>query len=136
MNIRLLRKVQKAIKAHPDQFQMRTWYSQFLDIDGGPFVSAGGCGTAACIGGWAIHLHWRKLEVEKTYQAAKGKPETIYEIAKWILRLSRTQADKLFDGHMWPDDYQGDYEDSKTPEEQAAVAIRRIDHFIKTKGEE
>lgn len=51
-NIVLLRKIQHLILAKADQFQMSSVFSRYLDNN----AEAGGCGTAACIAGWVLHL--------------------------------------------------------------------------------
>lgn len=49
MNVRLLRRAQKAILKHPDQFLMGSYFSRWLDVydRSGWNREPGGCGTAA-----------------------------------------------------------------------------------------
>jgi hypothetical protein len=54
MNTQLLQKVKQNILDHPDQFYMGGFFSAYT-ANG----KAGGCGTAACIAGWAVYLHRR-----------------------------------------------------------------------------
>jgi hypothetical protein len=39
-------------------------------------------------------------------------------------------------GHGWPLKFEKQYDDAKTPQGRLYVAIRRVEHFIKTKGRE
>lgn len=111
MNTRLLHKVQKAILAEPRQFNMDTWFSYF-DCEGKP---PPGCGTAACIGGWAIALS--------------------KNLTPRVLGLTVGQADRLFVKYLWPTAYRTRRAE-RTAKQYARNAAKRIDHFIKTEGEE
>lgn len=133
MNTRLLRKVQKHILEEPKRLCMADWCqkkSEFnLDVEDFwdacnryPFAK---CGTAACIGGWAVLLNGGRIG------SGMG-----WKNPSWHLGLSRTQADLLFNIEDWPDRFYDRYRTATTPAAKARVAVRRIDHFIKTKGAE
>ena len=127
MNTRLLRKVQKAILDHPDQFCMDRWFSDCNSVD----QPAGGCGTAACIGGWAVFLSSKKQKLsfyDDDFDA--------YGLARRALGLSVPQGGRLFSVGSWPAKFNKSFHSALTISHAAAVAAARIDHFIKTKGKE
>ena len=142
MNIKLLRKVQAAIKQRPKQFQMSNWFSHWLDATrNNNYLHAGGCGTAACIAGWALHLSGKSRQVDTT---ARRYDTVDYidmiAVAGDVLGLSGSEAGgparNLFMVEYWPSEFRARWERVSTPVAQAKIAIARIDHFIKTKGEE
>ncbi len=118
MNTKLLRKVQKQILKEPRQFHMQEWFSRYVPWE------IPNCGTAACIGGWAVCL------------ATKSTPGDLTRL--WrdtidpdkVLDLSGEEGDRLFLESQWPARFKG----GKTPEIRAERAAKRIDHFIKTRG--
>jgi uncharacterized protein YqiB (DUF1249 family) len=121
LNVRLLRKVQKAILKHANQFRME-WWTDCVDSKGNP---AGGCGTAACIGGWAIMLGKRFKTVE-----AVAEISGVDSAAADLLHVSRLSP--LFFLEDWPTEYRRLYWEARTAKAAARAAVRRIDHFIKT----
>lgn len=86
MNTKLLRRVQKAILAHPDQFEMWLLFQPTLYFNHDPLalytMPAGGCGTAACIGGWAIHLAGKHKTLKQSAGAGYAKAKTPLARAK------------------------------------------------------
>ena len=133
MNVKLLRKVKKHILEEPKRLKMWSWivlrskYSRRVersDSVGGdrPFAR---CGTAACIAGWACIL-------------SKQNPVGVVEIhnaAIELLGLTQVQAHKLFGPLSWPDKFYRTDLDSGS-RTAAEVTAARIEHFIKTKGQE
>lgn len=135
MNVKLLQKVKQAILDHPKQFEMDRWFQDSLrfGLKGYNVKPAGGCGTAACIGGWAQHLSFGKSTLAET------KLKTFYEIAPdayKLLKLSSDTGQRLFVQGEWPTPFRTDYIKAKTPLQRAKAAAARIDHFIATKGRE
>ncbi len=122
MNVRLLRRVQRAILKHPDQFNMRWWFHA-LDATGRP---AGGCGTAACIGGWALALSKKLTPMQASRHDLHSS-----DYAN-LLGLTPDQADRLFIDDEWPAKYQ--LFQCATVKGMARLAARRIDWFIKSNG--
>lgn len=131
LNVKLLRKVQAHILEEPRR------YEQNATIDKGQpgerHISGMAypvCGTIACIGGWAQLLAKRPGQVHIL---------NFKSIAK-TLGLGMPQALRLFaytwDERGWPEKFKAAYAAAKTPRQRARVAVRRIDHFIKTKGAE
>lgn len=125
INIRLLRKVQAAILRKPRQFQMAMLFSG-RDSMGKP---ATGCGTAACVAGWAIFLAKRAKRLEDIRW-----PHSELTVATKALGLSNHQSCILFDDANWPTPFKDKYWSAKTAQGKARVAAKRIEHFIKTKG--
>lgn len=119
MNVRLLRRIQKQIAKEPKQFDMGFWFERKL-----PWKIPN-CGTAACIGGWAVALH-NKVTPENARKCRRLEPQE-------ILELDYDQAGRLFYKQHWPDKF---LENLKSPTASAKQAVARIDHFIKTKGAE
>jgi hypothetical protein len=130
MNVRLLRKIQKHILTEPRRLIMRIFvahaetYGPTYEGDSGHAVRFPTCKTAACISGWACLL--TKQKRIKAYWA-RGRR---------ILDLSEGQAIRLFIDTQWPQPFSDQYGNATTPRMRARIAVRRIDHFIKTKGAE
>lgn len=131
-NIRLLRRVQRAIPNHPDQFEMSWWFTERLHfkVQSRP---AGGCGTAACIGGWAIHLAGLNGRVRKPLvDTGKYRRKTnSAPMARKLLRLSEADGDRLFARSSWPKPFYDRYYHATTLRQRAKAAADRIEHFIK-----
>ena len=128
MNIALLRKVQKEILARPDQFNMDGWFKQSASNG----FRAGGCGTAGCIGGWGLALTLRP----KTKRLDRLNPVQNIETFRDLFGLTLEQAERLFYEDEWPLEFK--WFELYRPDNLTAarLASKRIDHFIKTKGEE
>jgi len=131
MNVRLLREIAKVIQEKPRQFNMRFWH---LDKKNKLFSWSDGikadalcelpedrriaCTTTHCIAGWA--------QVLSPDRKCKVKAE---KDARRLLELTPKQAYRLFYADNWPKGF-GHW---KSTAKQAAA---RIEHFIKTAGEE
>jgi hypothetical protein len=139
MNIKLLRKIQKRILEEPAQFQMDSWFLNNPNM-------IPNCGTAACIGGWAVTLGKRRKRPSTiACKLASCAPHETFrvhhenavlmnsEINKY-LRLDDEQRKRLTDFSYWPEKYRK--LKSEGSSEYAKQAAERIDHFIKTNGEE
>jgi hypothetical protein len=133
MNVELLRKIEAHILAEPKRlhmssFMMRQSARNVLSSVGGKPVGYPKCGTAACIAGWAVILE-------------DGLPQgyltgaQIYDRAQELLGLHVGQADRLFYRMSWPDEFYDMGGDDGT-QKTAEVAVKRIEHFIKTEGRE
>jgi hypothetical protein len=126
MNVKLLRKIQKHILEEPKRYDQNVWLAE-----GAPQNGFATCGTMACIGGWAQIL------------GSKRKPRAVSRVnAMRLLGIDRAQAWRLFDSiagvpeDMWPRKFSAAYVKAKTDLGRARAAVRRIDHFIKTRGAE
>lgn len=130
LNVRLLRRVQKAILKHPWQFEMSWWFDNTLHLSRST-LEPKGCGTAACIAGWAVHLTSgnKKLSQTRTLHGDAYDAED-------LLGLSCDQSCSLFNTGGWPSYFATAYRQATNPETRAKVAARRIEHFISTGGAE
>jgi hypothetical protein len=114
---------QQKILAEPSQFDMEDFFH--TDTENIP-----NCGTAACIGGWAITLKLGVTPNEAQYRRTIGEP--IWRLAADALDLPYTLAYRLFYTGEWPREFDEAYYAANSAEEKARVAVARIDHFIKT----
>jgi hypothetical protein len=120
MNVKLLRKIQAAIKAEPRRFVMNNWINRRSRV--------APCGTSACIAGHAVLLSFKLPWKEAAGLRLKEHPSIE---AMRLLKLSYNEATLLFYESAWP--YQFKPGRGTT---LAKHAIARIDHFIRTKGRE
>ncbi len=127
MNITLLRKIQKTILLNPHQFNMNWWFHG-TDSKGVDAI----CGTAACIGGWAMALTCKQETLAETRRYYE--PRSFSKVAMQLLELEPSQAQRLFLERFWPAEYQA--QNAKTAQEAAELAAARIGRFIDTNGEE
>ena len=134
MNVKLLRKIQEHILEEPKRFVMRTFLIRPPDLDDdvfegddGTMVKFARCGTAACVAGWAVLLH----------DGMDTRVSNLRSRAKSLIGLKKGfNEDLLFEVGGWPTRFEEAYRSAKTQRGRARVAVRRIDHFIKTKGQE
>jgi len=132
LNVPLLRKVQKQILDEPKSFMMRTWILTgnpgsvlYTDKDCNgkqgetEFTS---CGTAACIGGWAMLI------------AGQGYTSSIFEAAADLLGLEKDLSNatsRLFNTAYWDEDLRTAYEKvGQSLECRAKIACEQIDRYI------
>lgn len=129
MNVKMPRKIQQEILINPDQFSMYVWFGK---NENSP------CGTAACIGGWAIHLsRWFSSTLERTARKLGGRDHS--DRAKKVLGLSSDAGVRLLSLKGWPLVFASAYRESILVGDYvgcAQVASARIEHFIKTEGKE
>lgn len=136
LNTKLIHKIIKAIKAHPQQFQMTYLFWGYLDTRDryGNCKPAGGCGTAGCIAGWAIHLSSRRKKLRSSQAWANGIDGGLLEVADRLLGYKYNDVHDdhpLFYVRGWPEDLKQEYYDAKTARQQAAVAVKRLEHLLK-----
>lgn len=93
------------------------------------FRLAGGCGTAACLAGWAIHLDKKNKKLVDS--VVHNDALSIADRARRILGLSELQADRLFYISSWPKRFTDAYRGRST-KNRAIAAGKRIDYFIRT----
>lgn len=144
--IRLLRKVEAHILEEPKRYNQNTVCEIYSPARikqrkgwGGDVSFIPPCGTVACIGGW--------VNVLSGHRRSKN-----LDLAKKTLGLTEEQSDRLFAGicyepefdcvelgdtsRQWPERFQVAYFKARTAAGRARVAVRRIEHFIKTGGAE
>lgn len=135
MNVKLLRRIQRAIMAEPARMDMRRWAVSAESILCPGFKAPPPCGTVGCIAGWGLLL-------------TKGKRNKFLEIAKKFKRrtnfgieteagnlfgITEEQRQRLFHTESWPQpfrDRQSHLNEGTLA--YARVVCRRIDHFIET----
>jgi hypothetical protein len=122
MNVDLLLRVKAHILAEPRRFDMDDWVRK---------SKAAPCGTVACIAGWAGLLN--NPQIEKTYDVTSID---FFQPRHNGLQLTEDESDRLFYEGEWPEPFCSEYYDAESSSERAAVAVRRIDHFIETNGRE
>lgn len=132
MNVKLLKRVRDRIAARPRQFVM---HRLFNDRTGSGHEPSH-CGTACCILGWGIVLQ----DVEKR------KPKeflTLFEeygLSQFntanVFGIPLIRGAKLIWSDEWPEPFRTQFKEAKTDAQYARIAVRRINHFIKTKGKE
>jgi hypothetical protein len=161
MNVAKLRKLERFILAEPRRFDMKEWGE--TSIGGGDKYilrdQKPPCGFVGCLAGSAVAMEYKgkTLAFDGAYVRvvemipATGEIIDSHEIGKTpemaqeILGLSQEEADRLFflpaslheaSTLGWPEKYDKAYQAAKTLKGKARVAVRRIEHFIKTKGKE
>lgn len=128
MNIELLREIQKCVLENPDRVFMPHFISDIHTRQ--PRQGVGpdtidNCGTAGCIGGWALMLAARRDGV--------SLPTTVEQIER-VLDLKRFQGSSLLWTANWPVVYARRYQFADTDEERAKAVCERIDNFIESNG--
>lgn len=126
LNRKLLLAVKAQILKEPGQFVMDNFFSAFNDMGQTP----PNCGTAACIGGWAICLN-NKLSPSAFFSARHAWNSYIGN-AGAVLGLNTTQSIRLMIFARWPAKLRSQYFKAQTMKSKAQVAAKRIDWFIKT----
>lgn len=126
--IKLLQQVKRAILKEPKQFFMKGWFKQYYDIPN--------CRTAACIGGWLyIFTNRRKKPSSGVNCLSKKQLEvSSYVLIETMHKVGIKNYIRLINFNMWPSQFTTVTEEG-TPE-YAQQAADRIDHFIKTDGQE
>lgn len=138
MNVKLLEKVKAHILAEPRRFKMSSFVhlktgegEKFYDYDAGrnPESEFAQCGTAACIGGWAMILYGKNPKRVYEYQ----NPSLV--AGKCLGLTDQEQRSRLFSFDRWPHKFRQRFQRSSI-HNRVKVAAARIEHFIKTKGAE
>lgn len=124
LNLPLFDRIKAHITAHPDQFDMNSWWT------------VGSCGTACCIAGWACALDELTVmplgfgslprPTDKGIALAavcKENSTAASELARMALGLTHAEAARLFYDHRWPDHLQ-------TMDDRAVAACLMIDEII------
>lgn len=143
--IHRLNVVMRNVLKYPEQVKMETWFSGTNAVGNIPPR----CGTAGCIGGWAIALFAKKKPMnlkEAKHLASIKWFETEWQQAARSLGLivdmsnrtedERDHCNRLFSVPNWPRNLAKAYNKAATAKGVARVVVNRIKHFIKTDGEE
>lgn len=129
LNVKLLRKIQRHITEEPRRFVMSNWMRRgspgAIITDFASQQPIPDCGTAACIGGWALLLSGE--DYNSAIINTEGK-------ATKILGIEGLEAPgRLFGVSQWGK-FKKRFEKARRPETRAKIACERIDHYIATKG--
>jgi hypothetical protein len=136
--VKLLKRVKKYILEEPRRLEMNI---TGCAVDPREDNSNPPCGTVGCIAGWACVLG---KGLEKASPAIRAQRMT-WISGQELLHLSNEEAARLFtepeasfyfDMMGWPQRFTKRYLDAVRPATRAKVTVERIDHFIKTHGEE
>lgn len=129
MNIPRLEAIKDHIRAHPESFDMDIYHND--------------CGTVGCLAGHAIFMFGDKEAfLAKRERLIKEDDKKAYyklpaKLAEDILDLTHKEGLHLFIEEEWPEGFREEYYDAfRDTKERAEIAIRRIDHFIATEGQE
>lgn len=155
MNVKLLRKIRDEILKKPLRLDMGNWVNRQDDI--------APCNTTACIAGWAVILDKQnRYKTKWTDEATvairdnQASPLRSYfeTTGQDCLDLTRIQAQRLFYCQSWPAQFSKPWtelhentflivargRDNRRKlmarRKMAKLTAKRIDHFIKTKGDE
>lgn len=129
LNVRLLRRIQNQILKEPRQFFMSWWFTN--DPDDVSAKAIPNCGTAACIGGWAVTLSQR-VKPARMYRKSSYSTYRTGVLAAELIRLpDGYNRNKLFVTTMWPPEFHMRWRNAATPLARAKVAVARIEHLIK-----
>jgi hypothetical protein len=132
MKVELLQLVKEQILKEPEQFDMMMWFQTAPSLR----RPVPNCGTAACIGGWAMAISQgispREADNMRVFKQSD---------ASRVLGLSLAEGTRLFHVMAWPIDFKSAFiqEEDNTLEglqARARIAAARIDHFIATNGRE
>lgn len=132
MDIKLLKRVRDRIAARPRQFVMRRLFDDRTESDHKPSH----CGTACCILGWGIVLQDSEKRSPKEFAQLFELHELSYFSTRNVFGISWAEGDKLVWADNWPEPFRTQFSKAKTDAQHARIAVRRINHFIKTKGKE
>lgn len=133
INVKLLRRVQKAIVEHAAHFDMSEWgvgASKADIMHDEPPESE--CGTTACIAGFAVILRDGKARPSEAVALRAAKLLSL-DYDSWDFGCNGT---RLFHVQHWPSKFYHRYSKAKRNLTRARIAAERIEHFIKTKGAE
>lgn len=121
LTVTRLRAVAAAILAEPKLYNQ--WQGKALVRPSGQ-----SCGTPSCLLGWARALF-----------SPRSRSENSMAPGRRVLQLTNEQTYLLYVPGAWPADYREAYEAAKESRDDftaACVAVARIEHFIRTQGQE
>src|SRR6476661_1175813 len=152
LNVKLLRKVQKAILANPTHFDMDFWVGREIEVKANCKVGTehkltvlkeevkkwkdseaqAPCGTTACIAGWAVALATKK-DMAKLIDKGKGYGIGSYVslVAPELLASFESEEeeedkydviDGLFATGDWPDEFRLAYKEAEGEEDYPGMA--------------
>ena len=125
MNKDLLLRTAAAIEANPKHFDMDKW-----------FGTKKGCGTTACIVGWAIHLHRADAALGDSADAWLNYEFTTHDMGIEILGIDSDLFGTLVYDFAWRNsELKHRFQEAKTPQKRAEAAADYVRWFVETFGE-
>lgn len=127
LNEKLLREVQKQILNEPNSFLMRTWI-QRIEYCGAYFTGDKGpqpfpdCGTAGCIGGWAVLLQDQTAQNDSSIEGR-------------AMKLLGLDSNSLLHVDYWDVDLQMKYKAKQSTQCRAVIAAEMIERTIQREKE-
>lgn len=122
--VRLLRAVQRVIRKSPSRYEQS---------DGGSHLST--CDTALCILGHAAFIRAAELTPRRRENFLREYYSRDFDKPNFLLTFgfsSCEQINRLFHAHYWPAPFTQESNCNVSVE----IALKRINHFIKTDGRE
>lgn len=154
MNIKNVRKLLSHLKRQQKsreaaRFNMNYFGMKIISNLVEDMLEAPVCHTQACLAGEAV-LSLKAGYIQRgggieIYRKSSLRDLDIEDAATKLLGLSAKEKNNLFffpnmlsnEGNGgWPSKFVEEYKDAQTPADRLAVAIRRVEHFIETKGKE
>lgn len=135
MNTRLLRKVAEHIAEEPNRLFMTAGIVSTDELREFDVTMKPPCGTVGCIAGWSLVVKRKNKQRAINHFSEAGWLGT-HAAAKRDLRLSESEAMRLFYLSGWPTNLGNAFQTAQTPQQRASVTIARIERFIKTRGKE
>lgn len=131
INTKLLNKIIRHILEKPKRFNMNVLAKKSKLTT---------CGTAACIAGWAVLLTKAEKYDKKSFHSLINSGYISFWYAGAVaLGLDAVAARQLFEVYNWPTRYRAPFQQAEHlghHRKAVEIAVRRIRHFIKTKGME
>lgn len=127
VNIKLFERIMEQIETEPQRFLM----AMFFDGSGWD-TGREDCQTAACIAGWAIALTDKEaIQSQGLYHS----DHLAMTMARDLLGITTIEAQRLFLAPEWPEPFRSAFcRASNSKAENAAIAIQRIEHFLRSGG--
>lgn len=135
----LLAKALRAIERRPETFDMANFIQRDPRVKGyAPY-----CGTVACLAGHIVLAARFPPQFSVTREDAPSRYKHLFDsvddgrrsmpdLAIALLNLSPTDEQVLFYVADWPAKYRDAYDEASRPRAAAAIAIRRVQHWLKT----
>lgn len=142
MQVKLLRQVKAHILDEPRRLHMDHGLMPKYGKD------APACGTVGCIAGWTVVLANKKrtesakatikrLKIPRSESLPRERSwSAIEDMATEILGIRSSAAERLFYTWNWPNALVSAYRSASSAAERAKITARRIERFIRTKGQE
>jgi hypothetical protein len=153
---RTVTKIEKAVQQPTKVFDMSGWAWEMKAPAKGVFEPDEFCGTAGCFAGYAVSEQTRREHLRAAIEdGSRGwtgfDTDQIRKEASRKLGIAKHQENKLYSTCMWPTRFQIAYREAaetargyklgtkrRIKAELAKVKVlrERVEHFIKTNGEE